>query len=236
MGQYRDHHIPYWQQWLKSRANPDIARIAPADARDYPFCFLDGQFDTSLFPVAEWREAGRYALGSGDIGVWSAATGGLDDPLLIEELRTKILPRRGINARAEEILITVGAQQSLYLLAELLVDSSVAVAIEEPGYPEMRHLMQRRGAPIVHQPIDGEGMLVDAALEGCRIVYVTPSHQAATGVTMSLERRRALLEKAAQCDMLIVEDDFDCESNYNGSPPLVAADGDSPRRERVCHH
>ena len=61
-------------------------------------------------------------------------------------------------------------------------------------------------------------MLVDAALEGCRIVYVTPSHQAATGVTMSLERRRALLEKAARCDMLIVEDDFDCESNYKGYP------------------
>ena len=124
--------------------------------------------------MAEWREAGRYALGSGDIGVWSAATGGLDDPMLIEELRTKILPRRGINARAEEILITVGAQQSLYLLAELLVDSSVSVAMEEPGYPEMRHLVQRRGAPIVHQPIDGDGMLVDGALDGCRIVYVTP--------------------------------------------------------------
>ena len=207
-----------WQQWLKARANPDTARLAPADARSYPYCFLDGQFDTSLFPVHEWREASRYALGGGDIAVWSAATGGLDDPMLIEELRTKILPRRGINARAEEILITVGAQQALYLLAELLVDSSVSVAIEEPGYPALRHLMNRRGAPIVHQPIDEEGMLVDSTLDGCRIVYVTPSHQAATGVTMSLDRRCALLEKAAQRDLLIIEDDFDCESNYKGYP------------------
>ena len=55
--------------------------------------------------------------------------------LLIEELRTKILPRRGIHARADEILITVGAQQARYLLAEMLVDSSVSVAIEEPGNP-----------------------------------------------------------------------------------------------------
>ena len=152
----------------------------------------------------EWREACRYALGGGDIAVWSAASGGLDDPMLIEELRTKILPRRGINARAEEILITVGAQQALYLLAELLVDSSVSVAIEEPGYPALRHLINRRGAPIVHQPIDEAGMLVDGTLDGCRIAYVTPSHQAATGVTMSLERRCALLEKAAQRDMLII--------------------------------
>jgi GntR family transcriptional regulator / MocR family aminotransferase len=207
-----------WQQWLKARANPDTARLAPADARDYAFCFLDGQFDASLFPVHEWREACRYAHGSGDIAVWSAASGGLDDPMLIEELRTKILPRRGINARADEILITVGAQQALYLLAELLVDSSVSVAIEEPGYPALRHLMNRRGAPIVHQPIDGEGMLVDSTLDGCRIAYVTPSHQAATGVTMSLDRRCALLEKAAHRDMLIIEDDFDCESNYKGYP------------------
>lgn len=207
-----------WQQWLKARANPDTARTAPADARDYPFCFLNGQFDTSLFPVREWREASRYALGSGDIAAWSAGGGGLDDPMLVEELRSKILPRRGINARAEEILVTVGAQQALYLAAELLVDSSVSVAIEEPGYPEMRHLMNRRGAPVVHQPIDNEGMLIDNTLDGCRIVYVTPSHQAATGVTMSLARRRALLEKAAQRDLLIIEDDFDCESNYKGYP------------------
>jgi GntR family transcriptional regulator/MocR family aminotransferase len=207
-----------WQQWLKARANPDTARIAPADARDYPYCFLDGQFDTSLFPVREWREACRYSLGSGDIDAWSAASGGLDDPMLVEEIRGKILPRRGINARAEEILVTVGAQQSLYLLAELLVDSSVSVAIEEPGYPALRHLMNRRGAPIVHQAIDGEGMVVDSTLDGCRITYVTPSHQAATGVTMSLARRRALLDKAAQRDMLIIEDDFDCESNYKGYP------------------
>ncbi|MFO1407078.1 MAG: PLP-dependent aminotransferase family protein [Steroidobacteraceae bacterium] len=207
-----------WQQWLKARANPDTARVAPADARSYPYCFLDGQFDASLFPVAEWREACRYALASGDIEAWSGAGGGQDDPMLIEELRTKILPMRGITARADEILITVGAQQALYLVAELLVDSSVSVAIEEPGYPAMRHLLNRRGAPIVHQPIDGDGLLVDSTLDGCRIVYVTPSHQAATGVTMSLPRRRALLEKASQRDMLVIEDDFDCESNYKGYP------------------
>lgn len=207
-----------WQQWLKARANPDTARVAPADAGSYPYCFLDGQFDASLFPVPEWREACRYALAASDIEAWSGAGGGQDDPMLIEELRTKILPMRGITARADEILITVGAQQALYLVAELLVDSSVSVAIEEPGYPAMRHLLNRRGAPIVHQPIDGDGLLVDSTLDGCRIVYVTPSHQAATGVTMSLARRRALLDKASQRDMLIVEDDFDCESNYKGYP------------------
>jgi GntR family transcriptional regulator/MocR family aminotransferase len=207
-----------WRQWLKARANPDTARVVPVDARDYPYCFLNGQFDGSLFPVREWREACRFALGDDEIAAWSTTGSDLDDPLLVEELRSKILPARGIHARAEEILITVGAQQALYLLAELLVDSSVSVAIEEPGYPEMRHLMNRRGAPIVHQTIDGEGMQVNSTLDGCRVVYVTPSHQAATGVTMSLERRRALLEKAAQRDMLIIEDDVDCESNYKGYP------------------
>jgi len=66
-------------------------------------------------------------------------------------------------------------------------------------------------------------MLIDGTLDGCRIVYVTPSHQAATGVTMSLARRRELLEKAAQRDLLIIEDDFDCESNYKGYPTRVCA-------------
>ena len=92
--------------------------------RHYPYPYLDGKFDTSLFPLAEWREANRLALGVADVNEWSTGSGDADDPKLIEEIRTKILTRRGIQAGADEILVTMGTQNSLYLISQMLADST----------------------------------------------------------------------------------------------------------------
>lgn len=196
--------------------------------RQYPFPFIDGLFDASLFPVAEWREASRQALTVGDISQWSMDSGDADDPMLIEEIRTKVLPRRGIRARPDEILITVGAQQALALLSQMLIDRDSTVAVENPGYPDMRRLVADRGARLVHQPVDDEGLVVDRRLDDCDLVYVTPSHQFPTGVMMTQARREALLRKAAARDMVIIEDDFACETNYldQACPALRSLDQD----------
>ena len=138
--------------------------------------------------------------------------------MLVEQIRTKILPQRGIRAAPEEILITVGAQQSLWLLVQLLVERGVRVAVEEPGYPDFRALLELREAEVVHQPVDADGLVVDGALDSCRVVYLTPSHQVPTAVTMSTERRQALLDKAAAHDLVLIEDDANSERNYLGQP------------------
>ena len=207
-----------WRGKIRTGATAGPEYTCPHNWQQYPYPFIDGQFDQSLYPVREWREASRLALGVRDINEWAGETGDVDDPMLIDEIRTKILPRRGIQARADEILITVGTQQALHLVTELLVDSTVQVGLEEPGYPGMRRLPERRGAPLLYQPVDREGIVVDQRLDVCQLVYVTPSHQAPTTVTMSMDRRRALLEKAQRHNMLVIEDDFDSESNYLGNP------------------
>lgn len=209
---------PFWRNRLKTSVPLEREFACPPNWQQYPYPFIEGQFDQSLYPVKEWREANRLALGVRDINEWAGETGDIDDPMLVNEIRRKILPRRGIQATPDEILITVGTQQALHLVVELLVDSTVSVAMEEPGYPGMRRLLERRGAPLVYQPLDAEGLVVDERLDQCRLVYVTPSHQAPTAVTMSMERREALLDKAHNQDLLIIEDDFDSESNYLGNP------------------
>ena len=163
-----------------------------------------------------------------EINSWAGETGDIDDPMLIEQIRTRILPRRGIQARPEEILITVGTQHALYLITQLLVDSQVSVAVEEPGYPGMRRLLAQRGAPIVYQNVDEQGLVVDQGLDDCQLIYVTPSHQTPTAVTMSMERRQELLALASRNDSLIIEDDFEFESNYLTSPhpALRSMDGE----------
>ena len=207
-----------WRQRFRHSPTPEQDYTCPPNWQQYPFPFIEGQFDHSLYPIKEWREASRLALGVKEINTWAGETGDIDDPMLIEQIRTRILPRRGIQARPEEILITVGTQQALYLVTELLVDSKVPVAVEEPGYPGMRRLLAQRGAPIVYQAVDEEGLVVDDALDDCQLIYVTPSHQTPTAVTMSMARRKALLAKASRTDALLIEDDFEFESNYLHSP------------------
>ena len=104
-----------WAGRFKVAAGQDRGPRRSPNWRQYPYPFIDGLFDASLFPTTEWREAVRRSLAVQDIGQWSIDGGDADDPMLIEEIRTKVLPRRGIQARPDEILITVGAQQALSL-------------------------------------------------------------------------------------------------------------------------
>jgi len=217
-----------WRGRFKTGDGGDPAARRTPNWHQYPYPFIDGVFDASLFPVAEWREASRQALAVDDISQWSTDSGDADDPMLIEEIRTKVLPRRGIQARPDEILITVGTQQALALLSEMLMDTTTTVAVEDPGYPDLRRMVANRGARTVLQPVDEEGVVIDRRLDDCDILYATPSHQFPTGVMMSQGRREALLKKARARNMIVIEDDFDCESNYldEACPALYSLDPD----------
>ncbi len=186
--------------------------------RQYPFPFIDGKFDASLFPLPEWREASRLSLSVADSNDWSTGSGDADDSMLIEQIRTKILTRRGIQAKPDEILITMGTQNSLYLVSQLLADGATTVGVEEPGNYEIRGLLQQRGSKLTALPVDAGGLVVDEKLTAVDVVYVTPSHQIPTAVTMPVDRREALIQAAAEHDFLIVEDDYECETNYLDHP------------------
>lgn len=216
-----------WQTRIKVKAPPFLGYKSPPDWHRYRYPFIEDYFDRSLFPITGWREASRLAFGVRQIEQWSTDTGAADDEMLVEEIRTKILPRRGIHASSGEILITAGAQQALYLLTKLFVDERTVAGVEEPGYPDMRHLLARQGVDILGQLIDENGVVVDEALNRCDLVYVTPSRQRPTGITMSMERRHALLQKAAEANFFIIEDDYECDANYLGSalPALRSLDG-----------
>ena len=218
-----------WQKFIQRETASSQRFKHPSNWQAYPYPFLDGQFEASLYPIQAWREATRLSLGVCDVNQWSTHNDEVDDCMLIDEIRTKILPRRGIQARAEEILITVGAQQALYLLIQILADESSTFAIEDPCNPDLRAMLSANNAPIISQPVDAGGLVVDSNLESVRCVCVTPSHQVPTAVTMSQNRRLELLDMAHKHDFLIIEDDFESESNYLGSnhPALRSMDSEN---------
>ncbi|MCP2936434.1 PLP-dependent aminotransferase family protein, partial [Salmonella enterica subsp. enterica serovar Typhimurium] len=91
------------------------------DWQRFPYPFLYGQFDKELFPTAAWRECCLKSLGVVDIRMWAPDHITRDDDSLIQQVQTKILPRRGVWASPDEIIITVGAQHALYMVADLLM-------------------------------------------------------------------------------------------------------------------
>lgn len=215
-------------RFLRGVRPPGRGYKCPPDWQKYRFPFIEGRYDKTLFPIAEWRESSRLALAVNEVEEWSLDNGEVDDPALIEEIRTKLLPRRGIRARPDELLITVGEQQAFFLVAQLFANAKTRIALEEPGLSDLREMFAMQGAQLHHQPVDDEGLIVDERLPGNDIVYVSPSRQRPTGVTMSMQRREALLAMASDQDFLILEDDFECEMNYLGDalPALRSLDSE----------
>ncbi len=201
---------------FRPSAQRNITKAANWQSVKYPFIY--GQFDPALFPTNEWRECCQKMLSVMEIRDWAPDQFTRDDPQLIEQIRTKVLPVRGVFASADEIMITNGAQHALYLLADLLMTATTKVGIENPGYPDARNIFGSRTTALKALPIDAEGLRTGAHLRGLQYVYATPSHQAPTTVTMPMERRKKLLEQAESDDFLIIEDDYESETRFSRLP------------------
>ena len=190
----------------------------PLNWREYKFPFVYGQADPSLFNHSDWRDCARQALGLRNFEAMAGDKGRADDPLLVDYVRARSLPRRGVMARTEQILVTLGAQNALYLVAQLLCTRGAKVYIEDPTYPDLRDTLLNLGADVTTLPVDDHGMPVDDRLADADVVFVTPSHHAPSTVTMPLARRRALLDAAEKYDFIIVEDDYDFEMGFLQRP------------------
>jgi len=194
-------------------------RIAkPLNWREYAYPFVYGQADPSLFNHSDWRDCARQALGLRNFEAMAGDKGEADDPLLVDYIRARTLPRRGVMVAGDQILVTMGAQNALFLLAELLCARGARVAIEDPCYPDFRNTLARLGAEIVLIPVDEHGLVIDERLSDVDVVFVTPSHQAPTTATMPLSRRRELLAAAERHDFIIIEDDYDFELGFLQKP------------------
>lgn len=209
---------PEWSRRFRFRPTEQRNIQKRADWQRYRYPFLYGQFDSTLFPTADWRECCMKTLSVLEIHEWAQDMILRDDASLVEQIRTRVLPRRGVWASNEEIIITVGAQQALYLLADLLVSSDTPVGLENPGYPDARNIFSSRSQRIVNLPVDAEGLQLSQTLSTCDYIYVTPSHQCPTTVTMPLARRHALLEMAETSDFVLIEDDYESENRLYGEP------------------
>ena len=204
----------------------EASRRAPA------FDFFPGNPDLATFPRRAWLRALRETLREAPdraLGYPDARGAGALRRALSEHLRRV----RGVVADPRSIVVCSGAAQGFALLARVMPGARMAV--EDPGLPRHRAILNAQGASLLALAVDAEGARVQelvglAACEGAiDAVLVTPAHQSPTGVALAPPRRAALLAWAAATGGLVIEDDYDAEYRYD-RPPLGAMQGLAPDR------
>jgi GntR family transcriptional regulator/MocR family aminotransferase len=179
--------------------------------------FRPGLPDLESFPVDIWRR-----LAARNLRVLSSAVGAYGDAAGQLRLRAAIARylahSRAVVCHGDDVFICNGSQQALDLLGRILVQPGTRVAIENPGYTPAVSIFRAMGATMVPVPVDDEGLVVGRLPRSAKVVYVTPSHQFPLGVTLSLARRKALLDWAHRSGAVIIEDDYDSEFRFGGRP------------------
>lgn len=197
-------------------------RSAPGSQND-PGPLAPGRPITDAVDTAAWRSAWRSAAAHAHL-----AAPELGDERLREEIADHLRRMRGTARDAEDVLVTAGTRDGLGLLLTALGTTrghGLVVGVEDPGLPSLRGVAARYGAEVVALPADTEGLDTQRLPEGVLdVIIVTPSHQYPLGGSLPLTRRRELIAWAARTGVVVVEDDFDSELRYTGSPlPTLAA-------------
>jgi GntR family transcriptional regulator/MocR family aminotransferase len=196
-----------------------------------PVPFRPTQPDVSLFPLQIWNRHRNRVLkrGASLLHYQSRFSIGLDK--LRRNVADYLRDSRGVRCQWNEVAITNGSQQALFLLAHLMLRPSEPVYMEDPGYSGASKAWRNAGATIVPAPIDAEGITLPVGQPlHAKLIYVTPSHQFPLGVCMSLARRLALLKAAREAGAWIVEDDYDAEFRYTSTPQPSLQSLDDQRR------
>jgi GntR family transcriptional regulator/MocR family aminotransferase len=185
----------------------------------------------AVAPDDKWRRLGNRVR-----ALRSAAPSGYIDPRGLSDLRIAIADyvrkARAVKCDPEQVVITAGTQQGLFLAATVLLADGDAVWAEDPAYPGIIAVLGNFNVKTSRIPVDARGIDVQEGLRRCpeaRVAFVTPSHQYPLGMPMSMTRRTALLSWARQNNAWIVEDDYDSELRYAGHP-FPALQGLDPMR------
>jgi len=188
-----------------------------------PVCML-ARPGIDLFPRGLWRQVMNDVIGG-------QCTDGFDvcDPAGHPTLR-KVVARhlsvgRGLVCDASQIIITTSGLQAVDLAVRVITDAKDQAWMEDPGCNETRGTMTSAGLEIIPVPVDSAGLDVEHGRNiapRSKLAYVTPGHQFPTGVVMSIERRKSLVDWADWADAWIIEDEFDGDLlNLGRSLPAI---------------
>lgn len=202
--------------------------------------FAGGLPAPEVFPVEEIKQASDVVLS--EVGAQALQYYPTEGYTPLREMIVRHSARLGLNIGIENVLITSGSQQALDLLGKVFINRGDRILVESPTYLGALQAWNAYGPEYVAVPFDENGMQVDtledALRMGPKFIYVLPNFQNPTGVTLSLERRKALIELADRYGVPLVEDDPYGQLRYVGEhiPPVVVLDGQYRNNEGEAYH
>jgi 2-aminoadipate transaminase len=223
-----------WQQLYASRAEgmraSDIREILKVTALPEVISLAGGLPAPELFPIDEYRRAFEWVLESD--GALALQYGPSEGYRPLRDFLAERLSRAGIRCSCDDLLITNGSQQALDLIAKITLDPGDAVLVEKPTYLGALQAFNQYQPSYAMASMDEDGMCTDeveqllSSNRRIKFIYAIPNFQNPTGRTMSLERRRRLVELAGHYGVPIVEDDPYGELRYEGEavPSLKSLD------------
>jgi GntR family transcriptional regulator/MocR family aminotransferase len=177
------------------------------------------------FPIAVWERLRAQVLAKKGAHLLRYASNRGDSDLR-KAIAAYLCDFRAARCHPDQIVIVGGMQQAMLISAIAVLNPGEPAWIEDPCYQQTRRVLTLTGAGIVPKPLDDQGIVIARSPKEPlpRIIYVTPSHQFPLGVTMSLQRRTALLDFARAHNAFVFEDDYDAEFRFTG-PPLPSLQG-----------
>jgi GntR family transcriptional regulator/MocR family aminotransferase len=224
---------PLWQQSVQDRnilSKTGIAdEMLKAAGHSHPISFASGISDTRQFPIDEFRKILQGVMRRD--GIAALDYGERKGYAPLREGIVHILASQGLQAHPENILITAGSQQAIFLALQVLLKPGDIILVENPTYSVAIDLFRVLGFQIVGIPMDGQGMQVEK-LEKLlqqyhpKLIYTIPNFHNPTGTCLNSARRRQLLVLADRYNVPILEDDFVGDLRYEGhsQPSLKALD------------
>jgi GntR family transcriptional regulator / MocR family aminotransferase len=192
------------------RAHPVVTRRA-GDTRTAVSDSSSHMVDETNFPIAQWRKCSNWAL---DNLSFQYQEHEHEDPLK-KQLIPYLLHHRGVQATADQIIIGSGASVLVFWLAFMLRKTCSTIVVEEPGYPRMQRVFSDAGYTIKSVHVGKDGVdLHRLTRQQADLLYLTPSHQFPTGVSVPVQARLQILRWALKHKAYIIEDDFDCEFRH----------------------
>jgi len=206
-----------------------ITAPKPKSNTPLPSVIIDDGFpDVRLSPIDDLLKIYR-SYTSKKHSIRTATFGSAQGSLKLREVLADYLSEtRGLNIEKEHILITHGAQMSIYLAAQLLLTKGDVVVVGKPNYTKATQVFEQTGATVLEVGVDEHGLVIEQVQLICeqqpvKAIYVIPHHHYPTTVTLSIDRRIALLKLAQQYRFAIIEDDYDYDYHYASSPYLPLA-------------
>ena len=181
--------------------------------------FANGIPDLAAFPRKTWAKLLRdICLDAPERQFDYGESGGI--PELRQSLSRFLLRTKGIRCHPEQILVLAGASQALFAIAKLLAEPYREVILEDPSYVGILHMFSELHFSFFPVPVDEKGMQVHTIPERKKASFtiVTPSHQFPFGAVLPIQRRIKLIEYARATDSYVIENDYDGEFRYSGSP------------------